>query len=81
MKKMHLSSRLLSLLLIVALLFSFAVPVGAANSGSNVSFKQVDNSAVWKPTRGHSGGRTGWTGLCRRRGCPCVHRVGQGVYH
>lgn len=46
MKKMHLSSRLLSLLLIVALLFSFAVPVGAANSGSNVSFKQVDNSAV-----------------------------------
>ena len=46
MKKMHLSSRLLSLLLIVALLFSFAVPVSAANSGSNVSFKQVDNSAV-----------------------------------
>ena len=38
MKKMHLSSRLLSLLLIVALLFSFAVPVSAANSSSNVSF-------------------------------------------
>ena len=46
MKKMHLSSRLLSLLLVIAMLFSFAIPVDAANSDTTVSFRQVDNSAV-----------------------------------
>lgn len=46
MKKMHLPSRLLSLLLVVALLSSFAVPIGATGSDTSVNFKQVDNGAV-----------------------------------
>ena len=47
MKKMHLPSRLLSMLLVLALLCGFAAPVGAAGSSSTgLSLTQVDNSAV-----------------------------------
>ena len=47
MERKHLSTRLLSYLLTFAMLLSFAVPVGAAGGGeSQVSFTQVDNSAV-----------------------------------
>ena len=46
MKKTHLSSRLLSLLLVAAMLFSFAIPADAANSDATVSFRQVDNHTV-----------------------------------
>ena len=44
--KKHLPVRLLSLLLVVALLAGFAVPVTAADTRSNVTFTQVDNSQV-----------------------------------
>lgn len=48
--KKHLSVRLLSLLLVVAMLFSFAVPVRAAEEPSvKLPFEQVDNSAVSAP--------------------------------
>lgn len=43
--KKHLSARFLSLMLVVALLAGFAVPVGAT-SGSKVTFTQVDNDSV-----------------------------------
>ena len=47
MKKMHVPSRLLSMLLVLALLCGFAAPVGAAGSSSTgLSLTQVDNSAV-----------------------------------
>ncbi len=47
MKKMHLPSRLLSMLLVLALLCGFAAPRGAAGSSSTgLSLTQVDNSAV-----------------------------------
>lgn len=47
MERKHLSTRLLSYLLAFAMLLSVAVPVGAAGSREpNVSFTQVDNSAV-----------------------------------
>lgn len=47
MERKHLSTRLLSYFLALTLLLSFAAPVGAAGSGqSNVSFTQVENSAV-----------------------------------
>ena len=47
MERKHLSTRLLSYLLTFAMLLSFAVPVGAVGGGeSQVSFTQVDNSAV-----------------------------------
>ena len=43
----HLSRRLLSLLLVIAMLFSFAVPMAAAEEeAGSLSFRQVDNSAV-----------------------------------
>ncbi len=45
--KKHLPVQLLSLLLVVAMLFSFAVPVKAAEENSvKIPFEQVDNSAV-----------------------------------
>ena len=48
MKKMHVQSRLLSLLLVLALLWGFAAPASAAGAAhrDGVSFTQVDNSAV-----------------------------------
>lgn len=47
MKKMHLPSRLLSLLLALALLCGFAAPAGASgSSNTGLSLTQVDNSAV-----------------------------------
>lgn len=47
MKKMHARSRLLSLLLVLALLCGFAAPASATGAHSaGVSFTQVDNSAV-----------------------------------
>lgn len=48
MNQMHWQSRLLSLFLILALLCGLAAPVGAAGT-QNVSFTQVDNSAVSAP--------------------------------
>ena len=49
MKKMHVQSRLLSLLLVLALLWGFAAPASAAGAAhrDGVSFTQVDNSAVF----------------------------------
>ena len=44
--KKRLPTRLLSLLLVVALLAGIAVPVNATGAKSNVTFTQVDNSAV-----------------------------------
>ena len=48
MKKMDVQSRLLSLLLVLALLWGFAAPASAAGAAhrDGVSFTQVDNSAV-----------------------------------
>ena len=47
MKTMHLPTRLLSLLLVVALLCGFAVPASAAGTDSaQLSFERVDNSTV-----------------------------------
>ena len=85
MKKMHLPSRLLSMLLVLALLCGFAAPVGAAGSSSTgLSLTQVDNSAVSASLAGAGGGGTGGSGLCRYRYGPCVdcdgnslHRSGQ----
>ena len=44
--KKHLSARLLSWLLVFAMLAGFAVPVNAAGQNAKVTFTQVDNSAV-----------------------------------
>ena len=44
--KKRLSTRLLSLLLVAALLIGMMPPVSAAGSKSNVTITQVDNSAV-----------------------------------
>lgn len=53
MKKMHLPTRLLAMLLALALLCGFAVPVDAAGSSSEtVTFQQVDNSRVSESLRG-----------------------------
>lgn len=38
--------RLLSVLLVIALLTGFAVPVNAVNAGSEITFTQVDNDSV-----------------------------------
>ncbi len=47
MKKTHLPTRLLAMVLAFALLFGFAVPVGATGTGeAEITFRQVDNSAV-----------------------------------
>ena len=46
MKKMHLPSRMLSLLLAFALLLGFAAPARAADESTGVSFQRVDNSMV-----------------------------------
>ena len=46
MKKMHLPSRMLSLLLAFALLLGFAAPARAADESTGVSFQKVDNSMV-----------------------------------
>lgn len=46
MKKLHLPSRMLSLLLAFALLLSFATPIRAADDSTGVRFQQVDNSMV-----------------------------------
>ena len=47
MKKMHARSRLLSLLLVLALLCGFAASASATGThGAGVSFAQVDDSAV-----------------------------------
>ena len=44
--KQHLPKKLLSLLLVVALLAGFAVPVGATGETGGIRFQQTDNSAV-----------------------------------
>ena len=44
--KKRLSTRVLSLLLVVALLTSLAAPAQAVSSGSDITITQVDNSAV-----------------------------------
>ena len=50
MKKMHLPSRLLSMLLVLALLCGFAAPVGAAGSSSTgLSLTQVDRQRGLPP--------------------------------
>lgn len=46
MKKLHLPSRMLSLLLAFALLLGFATPIRAADESIGVSFQEVDNSMV-----------------------------------
>ena len=46
MKKMHLPSRMLSLLLAFALLLGFAAPARAADESTGVSFQRVGNTAV-----------------------------------
>ncbi|MBE6945614.1 MAG: hypothetical protein E7459_05955, partial [Ruminococcaceae bacterium] len=42
----HITKRILSLVLVLALLAGFAVPVSAANQSNKVTFTQVDNSNV-----------------------------------
>ena len=54
--KMRLPIRLLSLMLAAALLLGIAAPVGAVQSGSKVTFTQVDNSMVSvSPLEGEDG--------------------------
>ena len=66
MKKMHVQSRLLSLLLVLALLWGFAAPASAAGAAhrDGVSFTQVDNSAV----------SASLLGVCRGEGGESLHR-------
>lgn len=46
MKKTHLSNRILSVLLALAMLLSFAAPISAADQRAGVRFEEVDNSMV-----------------------------------
>ncbi len=53
MMEKNLLNRLLSLMLVAAVLFGFAVPVRAAEESATVHFQQVDNSAVTATLPGH----------------------------